>query len=84
VIKIMSWCGILPFPIGSHGLYPPPIPPPLYLCSLDKVTQTQRHLLHPEDGGSMAVRNVSILTHHFTVSQPGRPGHIILIYNLPK
>jgi hypothetical protein len=29
---------------------------------------------HPEDGGSMVLRNVCILPQHYTASQPWRPG----------
>jgi len=29
--------------------------------------------LHPEDGGNMVIRNVGILLHHYTTSQPRRP-----------
>jgi hypothetical protein len=29
--------------------------------------------LHPEDGGSMILRNVGILPHHYKISQPRRP-----------
>jgi len=32
-----------------------------------------RHLLHPENGGSKALRNVGTLPQHYTVSQPRRP-----------
>jgi hypothetical protein len=31
------------------------------------------HTLHPEDGGSMHLRNVGILPQHHTASQPRRP-----------
>jgi len=29
--------------------------------------------LHPEDGSSMVLRNVGILSQHYTTSQPRRP-----------
>jgi hypothetical protein len=32
----------------------------------------QPHSLHPEDEGNMVLRNVGILTHHYTTSQPRR------------
>lgn len=31
------------------------------------------HLLQDEDGGHMILRNVGILTHHYTVSRSRRP-----------
>jgi len=31
--------------------------------------------VHPEDGGGKVLRNGDILTHHYTMSQPSRPGH---------
>jgi hypothetical protein len=35
----------------------------------------QYQSLHPEDGGSMTVRNVGITPHHYTASEPRRPRH---------
>jgi hypothetical protein len=39
------------------------------LCSVSIFT------LQREDGGSMVLRNVDILPHHYTASQPRRPRH---------
>jgi len=36
------------------------------------LSTSKPHSLYPEDGGSMALRNVGILPHQYTASQPKR------------
>jgi hypothetical protein len=43
------------------------------LHQLHECRNTVTWAFHPEDGGSKVVRNVDILPHQYTVSQPGRP-----------
>jgi len=62
-----SQAGFTHFPIGSHVYLP-------LLLSVPTSRSTSWHnALHPEDGSSKVLQNVSILLQHNMVSQPRRP-----------
>jgi len=42
------------------------------------LTSLGLYSLHPEDGGSMTLRNICIIPHHYSVSHPKRSRHIDL------
>jgi hypothetical protein len=47
-----------------------------FLSNIKRYRETEDYLhLHPEDGSSVAVRNVGIPQQHHTASQPRRPRH---------
>jgi hypothetical protein len=50
-----------------------PYPEPDESKSLSSGFVTPLNKSHPEDGGSMGLRNVGILPQHYTASQPRRP-----------